>query len=63
MATNIAARIRGVLGSPASGLVSVPEIERDSTPDAIRKLQIQIFELSDELVRVHQKLDSLQRGR
>lgn len=60
MATNIAARIRGVLGSRSSNLVDVPEIQNDSTNEAIHKLQVQIFELSDELMRQDKRLEAVE---
>lgn len=60
MATNIAARIRGVLGSRSSNLVAVPEIQNDSTNEAIHKLQVQIFELSDELMRQDKRLEAVE---
>lgn len=41
--------IRANLAAPASSLIRIPEIESESTADAIRKLQVQVFELSDAL--------------
>jgi hypothetical protein len=48
-ATNIQARICGVLGASSSSLMPVPEIQHDDSAEAIHKLQIQIFELADAL--------------
>jgi hypothetical protein len=63
MATNVQAKVRETLAAPASSLIRVPEIENDSTADAIRKLQVQIFHLADELTRAHNLIDELQRER
>ncbi len=61
-ARGIQATIRSLVGANANGLIAVPEIERDTTPDAIRKLQIQVFELSDALAAVVAELDRLKDG-
>jgi hypothetical protein len=53
------ANIQGILGSQATSLVRVPEIENDSTPDAIRKLQIQIFTLTDAVADLVKEIDRL----
>jgi hypothetical protein len=53
------ANIRGIVGGSASGLVRVPEIENDSTEDAIRKLQIQIFTLTDAVADLVKEIDRL----
>jgi hypothetical protein len=54
--------IQSIIGSlgevPASGLVHVP-VERDQVPHAIRKLQVQIFELSDALAATVKELEAL----
>lgn len=51
-AENIQPIIRSLVDVSASSLVRVPEIENDSHEDQIRKLQIQIFELSDALAEL-----------
>lgn len=57
-----ARNIQAIIGSlgdvPASGLVRVP-VESDQVPDAIRKLQVQIFELSDALAATVKELETL----
>lgn len=62
-ASSIQATIRANLGAPASTLIRVPEIEDDPTGDAIRKLQIQIFELADAMAGIVAEIETLQRGK
>lgn len=57
-ARNIPAKIRGYLSAPASSLTPVPETENLPTQDAIRKLQLQIFELSDALAATARELQA-----
>jgi len=59
---NIRVRIRNLAGGSAHGLIAVPEIENDSTKDAIRKLQIQIFTLTEVITDLHNELEKLRRG-
>jgi hypothetical protein len=61
-AKNVQNAITGYLNSPASTLIRVPEIENDSPEDAIRKLQIMIFELSDSLAALARHVEANQRG-
>lgn len=42
--------IRSYYAANASGLTSIPAIENDSQRDATRKLQVQVFTLTDALV-------------
>lgn len=63
MAINIPAQIRATLNASLSSLTPVLEIQRDTTEDAIHKLQIMIFQLSDELVKTHTLIDKLTRPR
>jgi hypothetical protein len=58
-AKNIRATIRGYLGSSTSGLVAVPEIEGDDLMGVARKLQVQVFALTDALVDTVDVLDKL----
>jgi hypothetical protein len=55
---NIQARIASLVDVPASSLVSVPT-ERDRPEDAVRKLQVQCFELADAIADLVQEVDSL----
>lgn len=61
-AQNIQSTIRANLNARASTLVRVSEIENDSTEDAIRKLQIQIFELSDAIAGLAEHITKAARG-
>ena len=56
-ARRIQATIRAYLGAPTSSLQSVAEVEDLPTNEAIRKLQLQVFELSDALAGVVKELD------
>ena len=49
-AKNVRNAVRGYLGSSPSGLTSIPEIENDTATGAVRKLQVQVFALTDALV-------------
>jgi len=59
VARNVRASIRAHLGAPASSLQSVPEIEQEPTQEAIRKLQLQIFVLTDALAAAVDEIDRL----
>lgn len=59
-ARRIQSKIRAYLGASASALQAVPEIESGSTQDAIRKLQLQVFELADALAATGEELQRLQ---
>lgn len=57
-ARHIQPKIRSLVDVPASTLISVP-IERDRPEDAIRKLQVQNFELADAIADLVEEVDSL----
>ncbi|MFT4189804.1 MAG: hypothetical protein QM621_14665 [Aeromicrobium sp.] len=57
-ARNIQSTIRSVLGASANDLVRVSEIQNETVEDAIHKIQIQIFELSDALAELVRDLDN-----
>jgi hypothetical protein len=59
---NFQNRLRRAMGGPASSLTRVPEIENDTPEDAIRKLQVQIFMLSDALAATMREVERLSRG-
>jgi hypothetical protein len=58
---NIQSTIRATATGSASSLIRVPEIENDSTQDAIRKLQVQIFYLADALAELSKHVDNPRR--
>lgn len=60
-ARTIQATIRRYLDTPSSGLTRVPETEDRSIEDAIRLLQVQIFELSDAITDLAEELDKHRR--
>lgn len=51
--------INELLNSSASTLTPVPEIQSESTADAIHKLQIQIFTLTDALADLANAVDQM----
>lgn len=53
--------VRSYLNLSPSEIIRVPEIERDSPEDAIRKLQVQIFALTDALADLAQEVDELRK--
>lgn len=57
-ARHIQPKINSLVDVPASTLISVP-IERDRPEDAIRKLQVQNFELADAIADLVQEVDAL----
>ncbi|MDP5182136.1 hypothetical protein QOZ88_05765 [Blastococcus sp. BMG 814] len=61
VARQIQPTIRGYLNAPASSLQRVPEIENESTEDAIRKLQIQVFALTDALAAATEEIERMRR--
>jgi len=60
---NIQATIRANLAASANTLIRVPEIENESPADAIRKLQIQVFELSDAIAQMASVLEQVEKRR
>ena len=51
-AKKIQGTIRSLLDVSANTLTRIPEMERESAEDAIRKLQVQIFELADAMAEI-----------
>lgn len=54
---NIQARVGSLTDADASGLVAVPGIENDAVASALRKIEIQIFELADALADLRDEVD------
>lgn len=52
--------VRSILGGSSTAMVPVPEIQDVSTDEAIHKLQIQIFALTDGLANLTAAVEELQ---
>lgn len=62
-AQNIQAIVGSLVDVNASAIRPVPPIEADRVPDAFRKIETQIFELSDALAAVVAEVDRLAKRR
>lgn len=58
-AKRIRSTIQGYLNMAPSGMTQVPEIERNDATGQVRKLQVQVFALTDALVDTVAVVDEL----